>query len=133
MCKGRLLRLLESSRTMRLDRPSAKKLAGCPLNPSFRKNLWYDLDKGVDDVNPSLSTEQKKYMIDRIQEYFELERMEPLGELAADQLLHFMVEELGPFMYNKGVHDARQMVDQKVMNLDEDLLSLERPAGRPRR
>ncbi|WP_173917783.1 DUF2164 domain-containing protein [Halobacillus sp. Marseille-Q1614] len=84
-------------------------------------------------MNPSLSTEQKKYMIDRIQEYFELERMEPLGELAADQLLHFMVEELGPFMYNKGVHDARQMVDQKVMNLDEDLLSLERPAGRPRR
>ncbi|WP_082235588.1 DUF2164 domain-containing protein [Halobacillus massiliensis] len=84
-------------------------------------------------MNPSLSTEQKKYMIDRIQEYFEIERMEPLGEFAAGQLLHFMVEELGPFMYNKGIYDARQMVEQKVINLDEDLLSLERTAGRPKR
>lgn len=72
-------------------------------------------------------------MLDQIQEYFELERDEQLGELAADQLLHFMIQELGPFMYNRGVEDARLMVEQKVMNLDEDLLSLERPEARPSR
>ncbi|WP_101846647.1 DUF2164 domain-containing protein [Halobacillus sp. Marseille-P3879] len=81
----------------------------------------------------NLSKEQREYMINQIQEYFELERDEQIGELAADQLLEFMVKELGPFMYNKGIYEARQMVEQKVMNLDEDLLSLERPAGRPQR
>lgn len=81
----------------------------------------------------SLSKEEKEYMVVRIQEYFELERGEEIGELGADQFLDYMVKELGPFLYNKGIHDARQMVEQKVMNLDEDLLSLERPAGRPSR
>ncbi|MFG6150440.1 DUF2164 domain-containing protein [Halobacillus sp. B23F22_1] len=84
-------------------------------------------------MRASLSKEQREYMIDRVQAYFELEREEQLGDLAADQLLEFMVNELGPFMYNKGIYDARQMVEQKVLNLDEDLLSLERPAGRPPR
>ncbi|GGF33375.1 hypothetical protein GCM10010954_35680 [Halobacillus andaensis] len=84
-------------------------------------------------MRASLTKEQREYMIDRVQAYFELERDEQLGDLAADQLLEFMVKELGPFMYNKGIYDARQMVEQKVLNLDEDLLSLERPAGRPQR
>ncbi|WP_422168242.1 DUF2164 domain-containing protein [Halobacillus sp.] len=82
---------------------------------------------------PSLRKEEKDYVIAKIQEYFELERGEEIGELAADQLVQLMVEELGPFLYNKGIQDARQMVEQKVMNLDEDLLSLTRPAGRPKR
>ncbi|WP_163528415.1 DUF2164 domain-containing protein [Halobacillus ihumii] len=78
----------------------------------------------------SLNQEQKEYVIERIKEYFELERGEELGDLAADQFLHFMIQEIGPFLYNQGVKDSRQMVDQKVMNLDEDIRSLERPAGR---
>ncbi|UOR10350.1 DUF2164 domain-containing protein [Halobacillus amylolyticus] len=81
----------------------------------------------------SLKKEQKEYLKARIREYFELERGEEMGDLAADQFLHFMIQEMGPFLYNEGINDARQMVEQKVMNLDEDLLSLERPAGRPQR
>ncbi|MCA1012913.1 DUF2164 domain-containing protein [Halobacillus halophilus] len=82
---------------------------------------------------PSLKKEEKDYVIAKIQEYFEFERGEEIGDLAADQLLQLMIEELGPFIYNRGVQDARQMVEQKVMNLDEDLMSLTRPAGRPKR
>lgn len=81
----------------------------------------------------ALKKEEKEYLITRIQAYFELERDEQIGELASVQFLDYMMEELGPFLYNKGIHDARQMVEQKVMNLDEDLLALERPAGRPKR
>ncbi|ARI78861.1 DUF2164 domain-containing protein [Halobacillus mangrovi] len=80
-----------------------------------------------------LKKEEREYVIARVQEYFELERGEEIGELAADQLVQYMVNELGPFLYNKAIHDSRRMVEQKVMNLDEDLLSLERPAGRPKR
>lgn len=81
----------------------------------------------------SLKKEEREYVIARVQEYFELERDEQIGELAADQFVQYMMDELGPFLYNKGIHDARQMVEQKVINIDEDLLSLERPAGRPKR
>ncbi|MBN8237079.1 DUF2164 domain-containing protein [Halobacillus kuroshimensis] len=80
-----------------------------------------------------LKKEQQEYMAERIKEWFELERGEVIGDLAADQWVHQMAEEMGPFFYNKGVEDARRMVEQKVMNVDEDLRSLERPAGRPKR
>ncbi|MCA0985092.1 DUF2164 domain-containing protein [Halobacillus yeomjeoni] len=81
----------------------------------------------------SLTKEEREYVVARVQEFFELERGEQIGELAADSFVHFMVEELGPFLYNKGVKDARGMVEQKIINMDEDLRSLERPAGRPKR
>ncbi|MFQ3545137.1 DUF2164 domain-containing protein [Halobacillus rhizosphaerae] len=81
----------------------------------------------------SLTKEERGYVMARVQEYFELERDEEIGELAADQLVDYMVKELGPIVYNKAIHDARQMVEQKVMNLDEDLLSLEKMSGRPKR
>lgn len=81
----------------------------------------------------NLTKEEREYVMARVQEYFELERDESIGDLAADQLIQYMSEELGQFFYNKGVQDARQMVEQKVINIDEDLLSLVRPAGRKRR
>ncbi|RWZ52280.1 DUF2164 domain-containing protein [Halobacillus fulvus] len=81
----------------------------------------------------SLKKEERDYMVVRIQEFFELERGEEIGQLAADHFLDYMLKELGPFMYNKGISDARKMVEQKVMNLDEDIRSLEQVAGRPQR
>jgi uncharacterized protein (DUF2164 family) len=80
-----------------------------------------------------LKKEEREYMVDRIKEYFELEKGEVIGDLAAEQWVHMLSEEMGPFFYNKGVDDARQMVEQKVLNIDEDLRSLERPAGQPKR
>ncbi|ELK48695.1 DUF2164 domain-containing protein [Halobacillus sp. ACCC02827] len=81
----------------------------------------------------SLTKEEREYLIDQVQQHFEMERNEVLGELAADHFVQWMAEEAGPIFYNKGITDARRMVEQKVMNIDEDLLSLERPAGRPKR
>lgn len=71
--------------------------------------------------------EQKRLMIEQIQTYFYEERGEELGEIAAERFLEFMSEELGSHFYNKGVGDAKNLVEQKMMNLDEDLMSLERP------
>ncbi|WP_181350208.1 DUF2164 domain-containing protein [Thalassobacillus sp. CUG 92003] len=78
----------------------------------------------------SMRKEEKEHVITNIQTYFELERGEQLGELGADQLLDFFMKELEPYIHNKAVHEARQMVEQKVMNLDEDLLALEKPYNR---
>ncbi|WP_054754638.1 DUF2164 domain-containing protein [Piscibacillus salipiscarius] len=66
-------------------------------------------------------------MIEQIQTYFYEERGDEIGEIAAESFLEFMTEELGPHFYNKGIEDAKNLVEQKVMNIDEDLLALERP------
>lgn len=78
----------------------------------------------------NLKKEEKEYTVERVKEYFELERGEVIGDLAAEQFVQLLSEEMGPFFYNKGIHDARKMVDEKVMNIDEDIRSLERSTGR---
>ncbi|MFG6116538.1 DUF2164 domain-containing protein [Halobacillus sp. MO56] len=77
-----------------------------------------------------MKKEDREQVVASIQEYFELERGEQLGSIAAEQLLDFFMKELGPFMYNQGIRDAKGLVEEKVMNLEEDILALERPVGR---
>ncbi|MBD1379746.1 DUF2164 domain-containing protein [Metabacillus arenae] len=78
----------------------------------------------------TLSKENKAMMIESIQTFFQTERDEEIGIIAAESILDFMMDELGTLFYNQGVHDAKTMVEQKIMNLDEDLDSLVRPLKR---
>ncbi|MRG85834.1 DUF2164 domain-containing protein [Salinibacillus xinjiangensis] len=73
-----------------------------------------------------ITSEQKQLMISRIQQFFLEERGEEIGELAAENAYQFFVKELGPFLYNQGIQDARIMAEQKLMGLDEDIRSLEK-------
>lgn len=77
--------------------------------------------------------EEKEFIITKIQAYFELERGEEIGVLAADQLFDYFLKEIGPYIYNQGVQDSKKMVDQKMMNMEEDILSLEKPIQNFRR
>lgn len=68
-----------------------------------------------------LSKEERQELCVKIQDYFEKERGENIGNLSATLLLNFIVDELGPAIYNQGVQDAyRYMADRC-----EDMLSLE--------
>ncbi|NIK13333.1 DUF2164 domain-containing protein [Alkalibacillus almallahensis] len=69
----------------------------------------------------------KDKILDEIKVYFYEERGEELGDLAAENMYAWLSEQIAPYYYNQGVHDARQIVEQKVVNLDEDISSLERP------
>ncbi|MFG6121364.1 DUF2164 domain-containing protein [Thalassobacillus sp. B23F22_16] len=77
-----------------------------------------------------ITKDEREQIVTSIQEYFEVERGEQIGSIAAEQLLDFFMKELGPFIYNQGIRDAKGIVEEKVMNLEEDILSLERPVGR---
>ncbi|GGF94514.1 DUF2164 domain-containing protein [Paenibacillus aceti] len=74
-----------------------------------------------------LPREQKQEIVERVKEYFELERSESIGDIAAEQLLDFMLKELAPYVYNKAVEDARQAVEQKWASIEEELYSLKKP------
>ena len=74
-----------------------------------------------------LQKEQKEQMTERIQEYFELERSETIGSIAAEQLLDFMLQELGPHLYNHAINDARKAVLERMQTLEDELYALEKP------
>lgn len=56
-----------------------------------------------------------------IRKYFEENLPEPIGELAAALLLDFLVEEIGPVIYNRAIADAQARMVQRVGDLSGDL------------
>ncbi|RUT44453.1 DUF2164 domain-containing protein [Paenibacillus anaericanus] len=74
-----------------------------------------------------LAKEQKAEIINNIQAYFEEERSESIGELGADQLIDFMIQELGPHIYNKAIEDSRKLITEKMNQIDDELYTLEKP------
>lgn len=65
-----------------------------------------------------LSKEDRAQAIESIQRYFHEERDEKLGNIAAAGLLAFVLEEIGPSVYNKGVADAQERLQARVAELD---------------
>ncbi|WP_273851815.1 DUF2164 domain-containing protein [Guptibacillus spartinae] len=71
--------------------------------------------------------EKKKELIERIQSFFYEERNEEIGELAAENVLHFVMSEIGPTFYNTGISDAIGMTEQKWISIEQDLEALKKP------
>ncbi|MDP5275779.1 DUF2164 domain-containing protein [Chengkuizengella axinellae] len=73
-----------------------------------------------------LPREQKDQMISMIQHYFEIERSEEIGNLAAENFLDFILKEIGPYLYNQGISDARTLINEKMIHIEDDLYALEK-------
>ncbi|WEK56015.1 MAG: DUF2164 domain-containing protein [Candidatus Cohnella colombiensis] len=74
-----------------------------------------------------LPREDKEQIIDKVQAYFEEERSETLGNLAAEQLIDFMIQVIGPYLYNKAISDARVLITEKINQIDDELYAIEKP------
>jgi uncharacterized protein (DUF2164 family) len=68
-----------------------------------------------------LPKEAKQNALESLQKYFEVNMEEPLGNLAAGALLQFILEEIGPSIYNKGVADAQERMQQRISELDSEV------------
>lgn len=66
--------------------------------------------------------ETKRHLVTTIKGYFATERDEDLGDLSAELLLDFFVENIGPAIYNQAIADAKTFMSEKV----EDLYALEK-------
>lgn len=69
-----------------------------------------------------LTKEVKEHIVLDIQKYFIDERDEEIGNLSAELLLQFMIEKVGPAIYNQGIRDAHSLMSKKL----EDLYGLEK-------
>jgi len=65
-----------------------------------------------------LHNETRQLLITSIQRYFTENMDEPIGNMAAGSLLNFVLEEIGPTIYNKAVADAQGRMQARVMELD---------------
>jgi uncharacterized protein (DUF2164 family) len=68
-----------------------------------------------------LSREARTDAIASIQQYFERNLPEPIGEMPAALLLNFFIEEIGPVIYNKAVADAQARLTLRVSDLSGEL------------
>ena len=68
-----------------------------------------------------LSKEARADAIASIQQYFERNLPEPIGDLPAGLLLNFFLEEIGPAIYNKAIADAQARLAVRVADLSGEL------------
>lgn len=69
-----------------------------------------------------LKKEVRALLVENLKRYFWQERNEELSNLGAELLLDFIINDLGPHIYNKGVEDCHAYMYERV----EDLLGLEK-------
>ena len=65
-----------------------------------------------------LSKEDRAQAISSIERYFREHMDEKIGNIAAGGLLGFLLEEIGPSIYNKAVTDAQERMQARVSDLD---------------
>jgi uncharacterized protein (DUF2164 family) len=74
-----------------------------------------------------LSREQKLEIADKLQRYFKTEFSEEIGHLQSEIFLDFILKEVSPYIYNQAIKDARSIIEQRMILLDEDICALEVP------
>jgi uncharacterized protein (DUF2164 family) len=74
-----------------------------------------------------LPRERKLDLLERLRPLIEEYTGVALGELGAENLLDELLRDLGPILYNQALHDARTLLNQRMVALEEDLFALEKP------
>ena len=77
-----------------------------------------------------LTKEAKQTALESLQKFFAENMDEPLGNLVGNSLLNFILEEIGPSIYNKGVADAQERMQARISELDYEVQADEFPYWR---
>ncbi|WP_306416214.1 DUF2164 domain-containing protein [Thalassotalea mangrovi] len=49
-----------------------------------------------------------------------------LGQFDAEFLLDFFSKEIGAYYYNRGLHDARAIFEERIQTIDDDIYAIEK-------
>jgi uncharacterized protein (DUF2164 family) len=69
-----------------------------------------------------IDREKKKQCIEEIKAYFENERDEMIGDMAAELILGFFLDKIAPVIYNQALEDAHRFLSDKL----DDLYGMEK-------
>lgn len=73
--------------------------------------------------------EEKDMMVRKVQLYFREELSQEIGGFDAEFLIDFFSAEMGAFFYNRGLYDAETAIHEKVAEISDLLLQLEKPVS----
>jgi uncharacterized protein (DUF2164 family) len=73
------------------------------------------------------SKEEKDIIIAKVQRYFEDELHQDLGKFDAEFLTDFFSEEIGAYFYNRGLNDAKMVLEDKLVDIGDALYEIEKP------
>ena len=65
-----------------------------------------------------LSEEQKRRITASIKRFVDETFDEEIGDLKASEFLRFCLDEIGPFIYNRGIADAQAYFQERVADLE---------------
>jgi uncharacterized protein (DUF2164 family) len=77
--------------------------------------------------NIEFTKEQKMHIVYKIKPYFATELGDEIGQFDAEFLLEFFAKEIGPYFYNRGLHDAQAATEAQMNVLKELLYTMEEP------
>lgn len=71
-----------------------------------------------------LSIEEKRAVINSIINFFQNERDEEIGMIAAEEVFDFFLQNIGELIYKKGIQDAQKVIKERMedVNVELDLL-----------
>jgi len=80
-----------------------------------------------------LSKEITQDLIQSLQKYFEEELDHEIGDLRATLLLDYLLQEVGPTIYNQAIADAQSYFQDKTLDLESTLYEPEMTFWQPKR
>jgi uncharacterized protein (DUF2164 family) len=69
---------------------------------------------------------EKKILVAKIQSYFHSELSEEIGQFDAEFLLDFFNKEIGAYHYNRGLQDARILLEENAQNIQQTFYEMEK-------
>ena len=72
-------------------------------------------------ISIELSKQARADAIASLQRYFDENLSEPIGDMPAGLLLNFILEEIGPSIYNRAIEEAQSHLQQRVADLNGEL------------
>jgi len=75
----------------------------------------------------TFETKEKAVIVDKIKFYFDQELNQDIGQFDAEFLLDFFSKEIGAYYYNRGLHDAKTVIESRLEAIDDALYEIEQP------
>ncbi|SNZ20851.1 DUF2164 domain-containing protein [Cohaesibacter gelatinilyticus] len=73
------------------------------------------------------SKEERAILVEKLQGYFREEMDQDLGRFPAEFLLDFLIEEMAPYFYNRGLYDARAVLMKQIDAITDGIYEIEKP------
>ncbi len=67
-----------------------------------------------------LNEDRKSEIVRALMGYFSSEFDEEISEFRAQELVEFMLKQIGPSQYNQAIQDARKYMQEKLEDLDTE-------------